>query len=370
MNKAIILDITYGGYGIAKSLSRFGIHLIGFYNINEKHLPEVQTTLCEKISYEYKEDLLLQLKDISEKDKRKPVLFLNADIHVELFNEHREFFETNFLVNVPDNEVIDAFLYKENFYKFAINNNLPIPISKHIYDIECIKDLTYPIFVKPVFKWSSSQKGIICNNDYEVSEIFKFSDSFIAQEFIPGPTTNIYTIYVYYDKNSNCIASIGSIKIREWPDFGGTGTCLKVIKDSDVFELANKFFKSIKYKGFGSIEIKRHEITKKLYIIEPTVGRVDANSDFVYVNGINMPAIHYSILTGNSIPDLIKETKDYYWIYESLDLPNIIKAIRGKKVKMFLSIIKTYLIGKWYLFNIKDKTPFLYFLKRNILKIS
>lgn len=372
MNKVVILDITFGGYGVVKSLAPL-VPIIGFYNASEAHLPEVKTELCDlKYAYSNEEELLLYLDVIASGEIEKPVLILTSDKQVEFFNNHREFFEERFLVNEPDSFTIDALLNKPNFHVFAKKNGFLVPLTKFLFNTQDVQNLhlKYPVFVKPAFKWSNISKGQICNNYDEIVDLFQYTDKLVAQEIIPGPTKNIYTVYVYFYSDSNWQCTMTAKKIREWPTFGGTASCLELISDPEILKIAINFFKLLKYKGFGSLEIKMHENTGELYLIEATVGRVDENSDFVKVNGMNMPVIHYSHVTGINYPQetLIKFSRPKYWIHELLDFQSSWEMIK-KNPKAIFGILKTYLNARFHLCNCSDTKPFWYFFKTKILKI-
>jgi len=368
MNKVIILDVTFGGYGVVKALDRYDVPMIGLYHADRRSDPEVHTSLCKTQEYANTSELLTILLDIAYQEILKPVVILTSDVQVEFYNNNRGFFDRQFLVNEPDEDTINQLLFKPAFDAYAKDNDCPVPTSSYISSPRDAKLVDYPAFVKPAFKWSLHAKGILCDNSDEAAGLLEHTDDLIAQEFIPGPTTNIFSVYVYYDSHGKCVHQLTGVKLREWPITNGTGGCLMVMEDDEITQEAIKFFDKAGYKGFGSLEVKRHSETGKLYVIEPTVGRVDENSEFVTINGINLPAIHYSRLTGYQLWDMVTEVPKKYWIHELLDFQSALACIKKNPLCAF-GILKTYWNGHFHLWNRKDMLPFWLFFKRRVLKI-
>ena len=53
--------------------------------------------------------------------------------------------------------------------------------------------------------------------------------------------------------------------------------------------------------GVGSLEFKRDRKTVKFMIVEPTVGRTDAQEEIATLCGVNIPLIAYSTALGGTI---------------------------------------------------------------------
>jgi hypothetical protein len=86
----------------------------------------------------------------------------------------------------------------------------------------------------------------------------------------------------------------------------------------------------LKYKGFGSVEFKRHPHENRFYIMEPTVGRQNAQSFLAAINETPMSLVGYSALTGNSLLPASGPAKRTFWIDDQYDLFSIaVSALKG-----------------------------------------
>jgi len=115
-----------------------------------------------------------------------------------------------------------------------------------------------------------------------------------------------------------------------------------------------RLFNQLKYKGFGSVEFKMHPYENKLYIMEPTVGRQDAQSFIAAINGVKLSVIAYSELTGISFPERPPSKEKIIWVDDQYDLFSIlVSAFRGRlNIK---DVFRSYFGKKKFrLFNLED----------------
>jgi predicted ATP-grasp superfamily ATP-dependent carboligase len=160
--------------------------------------------------------------------------------------------------------------------------------------------------------------------------------------------------------------------LRQWPVGTGTLTITVPVRDVTLENYTIKFFKRFSYKGFGSLEFKKHEGNGKYYIIEPTVGRPDQQLYVATANGINMPLAAYKSLTGKFLATTpfrggipVKYVENWFDLFSGAQLirksqigfNEFFKSRQGPKVYSFL--------------DFRDLGVFLYtyvFLVRKIFK--
>jgi predicted ATP-grasp superfamily ATP-dependent carboligase len=103
MKPVVLLDLAFGGYGVVRSFSPYGIPVIGFYT--QRYLPESRTSLCSrKVYYQGETDLLEKLSQIVEDFGTKPLLILTSDHYVTFFLKNRKFIKENFLIHMPSDD--------------------------------------------------------------------------------------------------------------------------------------------------------------------------------------------------------------------------------------------------------------------------
>jgi len=315
LTSVVVLDITYAGYGILRSLAPYGIPLIGLYS--DAWMPESKTRLCSrKHQFKNDEDLLDLLTSLPELQTERPVLILTTDIYVTFYVEHRERLDSLYLIDMPDTALINLLLDKEKFYAYALENEILIPKTLVIHktsDLQQIADTNrFPVILKPisphardlwlesdllkVYYLADAEEFIaVCN------ETLLYSESLIMQEYIVGNDSEIEYCLGYFDERGDAIALFTGYKLRSFPVGTGCATSTSIVDNKWVEEETKKIFKKLKIKGFASMEFKRHNKDGRYYAIEPTAGRVDQQEYVPTLNGVNIPLAAYNYLTGMEI---------------------------------------------------------------------
>ena len=382
LSPVVILDITYSGYGLMRSLHPYKIPMYGF-TYSEKHF-EVKTRLAKEIIiYQSTEtDLKEKLILLATRLTARPILMLTNDEKVEFVSQHLEELKAYYIINIPPKaltaKLIDKIKLKSLIDKLHINSPKTINIESQV-DIKKVKELQFPVILKPFLKsekWYTAgfSKAIIFETLEELEAIFPklyaAENRIIVQEFIPGGDDAVYYCLVYYDNNGVCKTHFTGQKIRQWGILKGSTTSTKPIIDAYVTEETLRIFNAINYKGFGSIEFKKHDISGEYYMIEPTVGRIDTQEYIATCAGNNIPLIAYCDMTGNPIVGKEKPNANVVFFDEVNELLSFIEYNKnhGLTVKKWLHSVKgkkhyRYLMSKD--FGISLKIAF--FLTRRLL---
>jgi predicted ATP-grasp superfamily ATP-dependent carboligase len=369
---AIVLHIAYTGYGVVRSLYSYGIPIIAFQK--DLSSPESKSRLCEQIiTFNDNDELMKRLISFAKEKPEKPVLFITSDIYVELFLKFRRIFEDNIRIHYPDSDVVQLLLSKDKFIDYAKCNNLAIPKSFKIRTIDDLEknidEIIFPAIVKPFVKsprWLSAKldKAYLVHSQDELNKLYKrimeIEPNLLVQEWVPGPDSNVEYCLTYFDKNTECLASFTGAKIRQWPVGTGSTASTKPTKNEWIKNQTIQIFKELHYRGFGSIEYKKHAINGMYYIMEPTVGRPNQQSYVATVNGINMPLIAYESLTGLSFTSYVNKYPPITYIDEWADLASSLVHMKKGEIRIsdYLNSIK----GKksFRFFNMRDFDVFLF----------
>jgi predicted ATP-grasp superfamily ATP-dependent carboligase len=121
--------------------------------------------------------------------------------------------------------------------------------------------------LKPVdsFTVNLGRKNITFADNKSLSEFMQkrsdLIDNVIIQQIVPGGDSNTYQATTYVSE-AGCIPQIFTMrKIRQYePDFGITSYGVSETIP-EVKEIVLNFLNSIQYRGFASIEFKRHPTT-------------------------------------------------------------------------------------------------------------
>lgn len=324
----VVLDISFAGYGVIRSLAPYNIPIIGFKkNIS---IPEAKTKLCEKIfSFKNNEELLDKLIHFSESKKYTPVLIMTSDTHVKFFINNRNILEKLYHIHFPPNDIVELLLHKNKFSEFALKHDILIPKSSKLLqedNLETIKhNFRFPIVLKPYMRsksWLNSKlPKVFLADTYKdfiniYNKIKNIEKNLLVQEWIPGKDSNINYCLTYFNDKNDCLAAFTGYKIRQWPVSTGSTATTMPVYNKWVENETIRIFKLLNYSGFGSIEFKRHDIDGKYYITEPTVCRLNQQEYVATLNGINIPLIAYNELTGQNIREILPSKAPIIYIDE------------------------------------------------------
>jgi len=344
LTPAVVLDLGFGGYGIVRSLVKYGIPVIGF--CNQRKLPEYRTKLCDqKVYFNGKSDLRDKLMQTVSGLGCKPVLFITTDSHVNFVIENRQFIDDNFLIHLPTNAVLKLLLDKTEFTTYARDNNILIPQTHNLFnpeDLENIAEsLSFPVILKPFNRTDNWRKANLSKAYYldtfeELIKLYReinpIESRLMVQEWIPGGDSNVYYCLVYFNDQSECLASFTGYKIRQWPVGTGTGCSTTAVDNPYVFERTIEILQQSNYCGFGSVEFKLHDSNGKYYLIEPTVGRVEQIGYVATVNGVNLPLRCYNSLTLSEIEESLPPVKKVIYIEEPTEIASAFVHLRRRMI--------------------------------------
>lgn len=367
---AVVLGLVDTGYGVVRSLSPYGMKIAAFEN--DMSRPEVNTKLCEVIKYDNESRLLEQLVSFSRGLELKPVLFITSDALVNFFSANSDTLRKHYLIDFPGRDVTSILMEKGHFARYAEKNDFLIPKTNIIYDENtlaiCLKEAKFPCIVKPYWRNANWKKAsfpkVFFFENYKkfiskIKLIFSVEKNLIVQEWIPGGDSDIYFTLVYYNENSKCIAEFTGRKLRQWPVLTGSTSCAEPISQNEVRNTTIRLFNTIKFSGFGSVEYKKSSENNKFYIMEPTVGRANHQSYISTANGVNIPAIAYSHLTGFQLGQGNCHSKKSIWIDDPYDLLSIIVSF-SKGILNFNHLVRSLLRRRSFrFFNRNDMRPFL-----------
>ncbi|MEW6442085.1 MAG: carboxylate--amine ligase [bacterium] len=384
---AVVLGVADTGYGVIRSLAAGGVPVIGF----EKDLsvPEAHTRLCEEvIAYKDDEHLLQLLTRVSQRLGERPVLFVTSDPLVLFCSRHRETLSRHFRFHLPDTETLLRLMEKQKFQALAEQLKCLIPVTIHIHGRQGIEAAVAavppPYVIKPFTKsasWKAAglDKAIIIEDRdpcrQVLDRVIGVEDNLILQELVPGGDDSIYFCLVYFDGKSECRGFFCGRKLRQWPPLTGDTASAVPCEDEEIAAATIRFFRQVNYQGFGSMEFKQHALSKKYYMIEPTVGRPDHQSYIATANGVNLPLEAYHALTEGMTgvgpaPSSVRPKSPVMWIDEPHDLAAVCHSLL-KGTTRPAEILRPLCGRKSFRYwNAGDPRPFLFLVGWALRKLA
>lgn len=362
------------GLQAARILHDRGVPVIAFAKDPKNHA--CSTNVCEEIRFTdtRSEALLDSLEELGRNLEGKAVLFPCEDRNVQLVSSHRDRLGEWFHIALPPADVVEMLMDKTSFYSFAQDQGLPIPPtyflrSRQDLDV-ALATLQFPAILKPansatrLWEKNCMVSAFKVADATEMQELYDryhvFTDVLIAQEWIAGPDSNLFSCNAYFDSDGVPLVTFVARKIRQWPPHVGKSSYGIECRDDEVLAETLRLFRSVGYRGLGYVEFKLDERHGRQFIVEPNVGRPTGRSAIAEAGGVELLYTMYCDLAGLPLPPdreqryvgakWIHLRRDfqsavYYWRNGDLTVREWLGTWRGKKA--------------YALFSLRDPQPFL-----------
>jgi len=360
---AIVIGLdNMNGIQTARILAKRNVPVIAIAKDSDHYC--CKTKVCERILFTdtSTEELIITLEGLGPELGQKAVLYPCTDITVLLVSRHRERLTAWYHVILPPNDTVEMMMDKVRFYTFAQENGFPIPKTAFLRNEkdadQASRDLNFPCVLKPPMystsEWekNSMAKAYLTFNPEEFMSIYRqysqYAEMLIAQEYIEGPSRNLYSCNCYYDGSSEPQVTFVARKLRQWPPETGQSCLGEECRNDEVLNETLNLFNHVGYKGLGYVEMKQDSRNGKHYIMEPNIGRPTGRSAIAEAGGVELIYTMYCDALGWPLPEnrtqkyghvkWIHFRRDfqssiYYWRRGELNLKEWWRSIRGRKAK-------------------------------------
>ncbi len=243
---------------------------------------------------------------------------------------------------LPAHDVVETLVDKIRFTEHAQAHGLAIPTTRILRDRRdaeaAAAELDYPAVLKPGLKtarWQAAAKAKVFRVDSAAELLSAYdrcatwSDALIAQAWIDGRETDLYSSNVYFDRASRPQVTFIARKIRQWPVGTGTSCLGEEVRNDEVLDESVRLFSSVAYQGLGYLEMKRDPRTGRHFIIEPNIGRPTGRSSIAERGGVELIMTAYRDALGQPLPEArTQRYRGVKWIYLRHDLQASIVAFR------------------------------------------
>jgi D-aspartate ligase len=344
-----------------------------------------RTRVCDQIivADTSGEGLIPALLKLAESLERRAVLFPCHDASVRALSRHRQQLAPWFQIMLPAHDVVEMLTDKCHLYTFAQQENLPIPTTFFLTSPaeaqEAARRLRYPCVLKPGLmtpNWLSHThfKAFKLKSTQELLRTFdlcrEWASPIIAQDWIAGPESNLYSCNCYFDRRNRPLATFIARKLRQWPPQVGQSSLGEECRNDTVLRETLHFYGKVGYTGLGYLEMKQDERDGRHYIVEPNIGRPTGRSAIAEAGGVALLYTMYCDAAGLPLPDNRQQT---YGKVKWLDLRRDFQSALHYWRKGELSAAAWW--GSWRgpkahaIFSWSDPAPFLSDVGR-VLRLS
>ena len=340
MNSSLPHAIVIGldcmtGLQTARILAGHGVPVIGV--AKSRSNPCVRTRCCERIVFCGDELLISTLLDVGRSMPQKATLFPCTDEAVRAISEAREQLQPYFAIDLPEREIVDTLMDKVRFCEFAQRNDLPVPATfllRNRADAElAAASLSYPCMLKPPMRtplWERNAAKVYKLADAAsllrtYDQVAPFAELLIAQQWIPGNDSALYSCNAYFDKRSNPLVTFVARKLRQWPPEAGTSCLGEECRDDIVLDTTIRLFQLAGFTGLAYLEMKKDAQTGEHFIIEPNIGRPTGRSAIAEAGGVELLYTKYCYNAGLPLPEKRLQTyRGVKWIHYRRDLQSAV----------------------------------------------
>jgi D-aspartate ligase len=315
------------GLGLVRSLSRADTPVI--LVDKDPSVPAMHSRFADKvvISQLSGPSLVRDLLALATRIAGPAVLFLTSDEAVLTVSEHRVELATSYRFRLPTHDCLTSLMQKTRFQKLAEAHGFPVPLSVRIEsaaDLGRLAELSFPAVVKPAIKTAEYVKGQFARA-YKVASreqteavcrrLLPIVPGLVVQQWIEGADSDLYFCLQYRAADGTTVCSFTGRKLSIWPpDVGVTASCTAAPEVQHILQpLTEAFFERVSFVGMGGIEFKRDARTGQFLMIEPTVGRVDAQEEVATIHGANIPFAACLHEIGLEVPAIEQDPVPVIW---------------------------------------------------------
>ncbi|WP_188207906.1 carboxylate--amine ligase [Alkalibacillus aidingensis] len=248
---------------------------------------------------------LLTLKDELKERSEHLILIASNENYVELAVRNRSELEPHFILPFVEEEMMDAIIFKENFYNLCEKYDLDYPdtlIFTKGMDPEQELPFGFPVVVKASdsmryfnAQFPGKKKAYVIHSKEEfvqtIHNIYSstYDGTLIIQDYIPGNDTVMRVLNAYCDRNGKVrMMCLGRVVLEDYtPVLIGNYVGIVGEQDQQLYDQYKTFLEELGFTGYANIDLKYDRRDGKYKIFELNI-RQGRSSYFVTANGYNM----------------------------------------------------------------------------------
>jgi len=364
---AVLVGLCSHGLAILRSLERKGVPVIVIESNWDQ--PSAQTRHGVKLHHERLDDnsLIDRLLELAADLPATPVLFVTNDKMVRLVNARQAELRRRYHLPFPRAELLEELIEKDRLTPLATRQGLRLPRTDGVSGSEARGESTspaldgarFPCVVKPATPMSAFKAEIVADRAAlaRLAAVHPEIDRFLVQEWIEGGDESVYFAAYYFDRGGRVRGSFAGQKIRQVPRTLGNSSAARGVARPDLIAEGLRLFEGLGYRGIASVEFKTAPDGTP-YFIEATVGRSDYWLKTLIVNGVDLPALVYSDLTGVDLRASERQRNRVAWVDGDRDLWVYLESWGDPSVSKLRLVAQLFEPKRFALFDVRDPRPY------------
>lgn len=312
----LVLDVGYGGLGVARSLGRWGIPVYGTAAIPGS--PALTSRYWKQtFTWDFAGasggDSVRFLLEVGRRIGARIVLMPTTDVTVTLMAEQAAALAERFIFPRQSTELVRRLMDKRQLYALAAQHGVPtaetvFPESRREVE-EFLGRVTLPLVAKgtdprrpggtaKALLWSREDVLGYYERAVEATSGGAQPPNLTLQEFIPGGDEAVWMFDGYFDQGGRCLAGFTGRKLRQYPAYVGVASLGVCMRNQTVEEMSRAFLAGLDYRGPVDIDY-RFDARQSCYRILDVNPRIGATSRlFVDQGALDVARVCYLDLTG------------------------------------------------------------------------
>ncbi len=362
---AVLVGLCSHGLAILRSLSRKGVPVVVIESNWTQ--PSARTRYGLKLHHDdlYGESLVALLLELSAVLPERPVVFVTNDKMVRLLNDNEEL-RARVHLPFPRPALLVDLIEKDRLGPLASGQGLRVPETHALSSGDAraaagtaLKGVRFPAVAKPAIPMAAVKAEVVrdATSLQRLASAHPEIERWLLQQWIEGGDERVHFTAHYFDRSGRARASFAGQKIRQVPRTLGNSSAARGVNRPDLIEEGLRLFRGLEYRGIASVEFKLDDDGVP-WFIEATVGRSDYWLKTLLVNGVDLPAIVYSDLTGVDLRASECQRNRFAWVDGERDLWVYLESWSDPRVPKGRLVAQLLEPKRFALFDARDPAPY------------
>ncbi|MGH2447961.1 MAG: hypothetical protein ACRDFS_05095 [Chloroflexota bacterium] len=339
----VVLAGSGVGHGIARSLGRLGVPVIGVHDDMRSPVARSRFWIqshCWDFRARAEPESVEWLVRLGERVGGQPLLIPTDDRGALFVSSNARMLCDTFLFPAQPPDLADRLSNKRTMYRLCQEHDVPTASTVFPENRGQVEEFSrhagFPVMLKGIDTAALKRRtgvAMVLAGDPE-SLLTQYDaletpgrPSVMLQEYVPGDSQDIWMFNGYFNDDSRCLFGGTGRKLREFPSQGGV-TSLGVCQANDtVSRRTERFMKDVGYRGILDIGFKydRRDGRYKLLDVNPRIGATFRL--FVDSSGTDVARAMYLDLTGQQVPAGVM-SDGRKWLMEPFDVVSSLHHMR------------------------------------------
>jgi len=276
---AVVLGNAATGLYVARELGRAGVRVYGVSRARECGDASRYLQACA-VCPTSEDTLDFLFREVAH-EGAKPVLIPTSDHFIDFVSANAARLSEHFTFQQSyANGLARSLVSKSGLYQLCVDQNIALPNWMTVTRTSIhamLGELIFPVFLKPcqiheIKSEMKGKKGWVLQNEADLERIIPSlpagDHSYIAQEIVPGPESDIHLHCAYFDSLSRPHQSFTGRKLRQYPPGFGSASIVVSEACEEAKEISERFLTAIGFQGIAASEFKRDPRDGRLKLIE------------------------------------------------------------------------------------------------------